>query len=222
MKWQKQNKNPQHTTSQLKKHRNIPLWCTPGAPGNSNSTLLIALTVSQKKNSETEVLFDTRPTQVTEVTRPHSSNGTEEYPVHLHMESVRGSPTRHHMETARRNPLRDNSDQAQSTCIDLRVQGEPELSTDDEGRKRSLMNSLMKHFLAFPNKDKLMAELFPNSDDKEYQGIAQDAKDTDKEQGKLEAHEILLITDTVQPKLCNVYATLGHILQMCTYTCWSK
>ena len=52
--------------------------------------------------------------------------------------------------------------------------------------------------LQSPSKDKLMAEFLPNNDDKEYQEMSQDAKDTVEEQGKLEAHDILMITGTGQ------------------------
>ena len=49
-----------------------------------------------------------------------------------------------------RNPLFDNNDQAQSSCTDLRVQGELDQSTDDEERKRSLMKSQTMEVLHFP------------------------------------------------------------------------
>ena len=60
------------------------------------------------------------------------------------------------------------------------------------------------------DKDKLMAELFPKSDDKEYQEISQDAKETVKEQGNIEAHGILMITDAVQCSSCHNDATPEH------------
>ena len=62
-------------------------------------------------------------------------------------------------ETARRNLLLDKRDQAQSSCIDLRVQGDSDQSTDDEERALSLKESLVKHLLELPNKDKLMAHI---------------------------------------------------------------
>ena len=43
--------------------------------------------------------------------------------------------------------------------------------------------------LQTPNKDKLMAELFPVKDDKEYEEISQDAKDMVKAQSNLEVHK---------------------------------
>ena len=64
--------------------------------------------------------FDTRPAQVTDVTRSSSSNGKEENPV---------QPI---WKQHRRNPLRDDSDQAHFCCTDLRAQGEPEHLTDGE------------------------------------------------------------------------------------------
>ena len=72
------------------------------------------------KNSETEILFDTRPPQVTEVTRTYSSIGKQD-PMQLHMESAREHPARPHMETAWKNRERENKDQAQGSSIDLRV-----------------------------------------------------------------------------------------------------
>ena len=71
------------------------------------------------------------------------------------------------METALGHPLRDNSCQAQSSCVDLRVQGESEQSTDDEERERSLIKSQMNQNIESLNKDKLMAEVFPKDDGKE-------------------------------------------------------
>ena len=81
-------------------------------------------------------------------------------------------------------------DQAKNSCIDLRVQGEPDQATDDEERKRS------------QKKDKLMGDFFPKDDDKEYQDISQIAENIVEEQGSLEAHDILMITNTVQCKSC--------------------
>ena len=102
--------------------------------------------------------------------------------------------------------MRDNRDQLQCSCIDLRMQGESDQSTEDEERKRSRIKSPVKHILESPNNDKLLAELFPTGDDKEYQGISQHTKNFVKEQGSLEAHENLMITDTVQCKSCCHYA----------------
>ena len=62
--------------------------------------------------------------------------------------------------------MRDNNDHAQSVCIDLRSPSSRRIRTDDQERKRSLVKSLMKQSLESPNKDKLMAELFPKDGDK--------------------------------------------------------
>ena len=215
MKWQKQNKKTHNiTTSQSKKHRNIPLWGTPRAPGNSSSTLLMAFTVAQKRTRKFYSIRDQHKSQKLHAhTVPMEQKNTQcIYIWNQFGEARRDTTWKQHGETL---------------CV-MTVTKHKALvliskcKENQNCRKRSLMNSLMKRFLAFPNKDKLMADLFPNIDDKEYQGIAQDAKDIDKEQGKLEAHEILLIADTVQPKLCYDYATPGHRLHMCTYTSWSK
>ena len=81
------------------------------------------------------------------------------------------------VEPAQRNPMRDNSEQAQSSHIDLRCQGKPEQSPDNEDQeKTSLMKLLMKRVLEAPNENAMMAELFPKNDDKEYQKISEDPK----------------------------------------------
>ena len=64
------------------------------------SEALVRVVKPHQKDSETEMSFDTKPTQVTEVTLTNSSVGTEEDPV------------RPYMETTRRTPMRDNSDKA--------------------------------------------------------------------------------------------------------------
>ena len=97
----------------------------------------------------------------------------------------------------------DNKDQAPSSCIDLRVQGDRDQSTDDDERTRSLIKSLLKEILETPNKDEM------------YQEISQGAKNIVTDQGKLEALEILMIKETVRCKSCHEYATLGHIYCKC-------
>ena len=101
-------------------------------------------------------------------------------------------------EAARRNPLRDNSDKAQISCINFRVQREPDQLTEDEAHEnRSQIQSLLMKDLQPPNKNKFMAEIFPKDDDKEYKGLcqravqsrkelSQDAKDMVVEQGNHE------------------------------------
>ena len=69
--------------------------------------------------------------------------------------------------------------------------------------------------LQSPNIDKWMADLPPNDDDQEYREISQDAKDNGKAQSNLEAHEILMITDTVHCKSCYSCATPGHTYSKC-------
>ena len=69
-------------------------------------------------------------------------------------------------------------------------------SNDDEESKRSQIRSPMNPLLASPKQGHIDGRVFPNSDGKEHQEISQDAKDTVQEQGNLEAHEILMITDT--------------------------
>ena len=79
--------------------------------------------------------------------------------------------------------------------------------TADYRRRKNTFESLVKQILQSPNKDKLMAELFPKDDDKEHQEISEAANNMAKEQGNLEAHAILMITHTVRCKLCYNYAT---------------
>ena len=101
--------------------------------------------VVKLQKSETETLFGTRSAKVTDVTRSSSSIGTEENPVQPSMEAARGSP------------LCDNKAKAQISCIDLRVQGEPDRMMEDEAHKKSLTQSLLLKLLQSPNKDNLMA-----------------------------------------------------------------
>ena len=95
--------------------------------------------------------------------------------------------------------MRDNNDQAQGSCIDLRVQGETDHSAVEEESKRSLIKSLMKQILDSPW---TYGGLIINK--RRQQGVPrdpQDAMDIVQEQGNLEAHELLMITDTVLCKL---------------------
>ena len=62
-----------------------------------------------RNNLESDILFEKRPTQGTEVTRTYSSIGTDEDPVQPHTESARRGPMRSYVEPERRNPLRDDS-----------------------------------------------------------------------------------------------------------------
>ena len=77
-----------------------------------------------RNDSETEILFEKRPPQVTEVTRTKSSFGTVEDPVQPFVESGRRDPMRSYVEPARRNPLRNNIEQVQNSHNNLRNQGE--------------------------------------------------------------------------------------------------
>ena len=72
----------------------------------------------------------------------------------------RGHPMRPYKETALGNPLRNHSDKAQSSRIDLRVQGEPDQLTEDEEQKNSsLIQSLLMNILQSVNEDKVIADL---------------------------------------------------------------
>ena len=99
--------------------------------------------------------------------------------------------------------MRDNSDKSD------------QLTGDEEQEQRSLIRSLFVEDLQSLDKDKMMAELFPKNDYKKNQKFSQDAKETVKEQGNIEAHGILMITDAVQCSLCRNDATLGHTFCKC-------
>ena len=96
-----------------------------------------------------------------------------------------------------------------------RVQGEQidRLAKDEaHTTKRSVIQLLLMKVLQSPNRDNLMAEPFPESDDKEYQNKSQNAKVFfSREQSNLEAHEVLMITDTLQCRSCNKYVTSGNV-----------
>ena len=70
-------------------------------------------------------------------------------------------------------------------------------------KKSSLIKSWMKQVLESPNKTKCDGRIFTNI---RRQGAQRDlsgcAKNTVKERGNLEVHELLMITDTVQCKSC--------------------
>ena len=71
----------------------------------------------------------------------------------------------------REKTFSNNSDIAQISCVDLRVQGEPDqLMDDEEHEKRSLIQSLLMNVLQSPNKDNLMAQLFLERDGR--QGVS--------------------------------------------------
>ena len=100
------------------------------------SEALVRVVNFPKKNSETVILFDTRPTQVTEIYTPIQFfwNRRKLSAATYGTSSEKPDATIHGNSTG--SPLRDNSDPAQSCCSDFRVQGEPDQSTDDEERKR--------------------------------------------------------------------------------------
>ena len=123
------------------------------------SEALVRVVKFHQKNQKEEIGFDTRPAQVTDVARSWSSLGTDEDPVQPHWESAWGNPMRPYMETALGNPSCDNSDNAQISCIDPRVQRKPDqLADDEEQKKRSLTQSLTMEVLPSPDKDKVMAQ----------------------------------------------------------------
>ena len=66
-------------------------------------------------------------------------------------------------------------------------------------------------------------ESFSKDEDKEYQETSQDARGTVKEQGNLEAHEMLMITVTIQCKSCQLRDSRTHLMLVGTSSSsWSK
>ena len=88
------------------------------------SEVLVRVVKLHKENSETEISFDTRSANVTDVTRSSSSLGTEEKP---------SATWKQHGE----NPRRGHNDKAQISCIDFRVEREPDQLTEEEEQKKS-------------------------------------------------------------------------------------
>ena len=62
-----------------------------------------------------------------------------------------------------------------------------------------------------------MTELSPKSDDTKFHEISQDAKNTFEKQRNFEAHDILVITNTVQCKSYYNYADPGHTHSRCGF-----
>ena len=80
-----------------------------------------------------DLLFGTRPPAVTEVARTNSSIETED-PTHpFGISSVRRNRAWEHL-------VRDNKNKLRCPCVDLRVQGEPDLLTDNKERTCSLID----------------------------------------------------------------------------------
>ena len=66
---------------------------------------------------------------------------------------------------------------------------------------------MIKLWTESPNKNQRIAVLFPKNDEKEYQEFSEDFKNIVEEQGKMEAHEMFMITDAIQRKTCYQNAT---------------
>ena len=126
------------------------------------------------------------------------------------------NPTRPYVETAWRNALRDNKDQAETSCIDFRVEGESDLSTDEEERERSLNVSLMKQILESPKKDTVDCRIIFQ---RRRQGVPREFSGC---QGHCEKHRANLklvkfswSQTQMKCKSCNNYETPRHTsLQM--------
>ena len=106
------------------------------------------------------------------------------------------------MKTASGNPVRDNKHQAQSSCFDLRFRGESVKSTDDEERNMFGNHGTDERNSCVSEQGRIDGRILSK---RRRPGAPRDlsgAKDTVKEQGNLEADEIIMITDTVQCKTC--------------------
>ena len=75
----------------------------------------------------------------------------------------------------------------------------------------------MEHILESPNKTDLMAELFSKKSTKSAKRFLMMPRTLFEEQGNLEAHEILMITDTVQCKSYYNHTTSGHTYCNCGF-----
>ena len=80
---------------------------------------------------------------------------------------------------------------------DHRVEGAPQAIVDGGPARRALIANLAKPVLQSPNKAALMKEPFPE-DGKRCTPTSEKAKMVVKEQGNVEALELLELTDTVQ------------------------
>ena len=80
---------------------------------------------------------------------------------------------------------------------DHRVEGVPQAIVDEGPTRRALIASLTKQVLLSPTKSALMKEPFPE-DGKRCTHMSGEAKTVVKEQGDVEALELLELTDTVQ------------------------
>ena len=80
---------------------------------------------------------------------------------------------------------------------DHRVEGVPQAIVDEDPTRRALIASLTKPVLQSPNRAALMKELFPG-DGKRFSPTSEETKTAVKQQGNVEALELLELTDTVQ------------------------
>ena len=94
---------------------------------------------------------------------------------------------------------------------DHRVQGVPQAVVDEDPTRRALFASLTKQVLLSATKSALMKEPLPQ-DGKRCTPTSEEAKTVVKEQGNVEALELLDLTDTVQcgqlPYTCDFWARL--------------
>ena len=98
----------------------------------------------------------------------------------------------------------------QSSHVDLRIQGEPEQSPDNEDQEKDITDEVVGDTGFCISKNHMMAELFPKNDDRENQDISEDFNNIVKEQGNIEADEMYMITDAILCQTCYHYETPGH------------
>ena len=166
------------------------------------SEALVRAVKTHKDIPETALLFGTKSAKSTDVTRSSSAIGTDENLV---------QPS---LEPARRTPLRDNGDKAQLSCIDLRVQREPDqLAEDEEHKKRSLIQLLFINVLQSPNKDNLMTDYFKARRHRVSRDVT-----FSKNKALSELFKFWMITDAVQCTSCYKDATPGHTSRMWTFS----
>ena len=100
-------------------------------------------------------------------------------------------------EPAQGNLVRERAASRLTPRKDHRVVGVPKAIVDADPARRALIASLTKQVLQSPNRSALMKEPFPE-DGKRCTHMSEEAKTVAKEQGDVEALELLELTDTVQ------------------------
>ena len=100
-------------------------------------------------------------------------------------------------EPAQGNLMRERAANRLTQRNDHRVNGVPKAIVNADPTRRAFIGSLTKQVLQSPNRAALVKELFPE-DGKRYTPTYEETKTVVKQQGNVEALELLELTDTVQ------------------------